>query len=562
MAAAMQKLGLTAKISLLFALLGLAAGLGLFSAVRGIDEIREIDRQALADLALANKAALLANRVAQTSLLSRFDDTAGDRAVAAALDQIDAAVELTDSARASLIAALPATIRRDNPTLDPSIRTFIAFQRDIVTMGREISPKAALVEAAADAARQNVRDIIATTAKLTDELNRGAQLSAAQSDALARSLRLRVIVTALCLPLVGALFVIYLLRTRLTRPLRELMAAIDQASSSSRIIEVPHQARGDEIGQLARTVRSLSEVRATLMTREAEADLAGEHQRSRTRELTRIADEFEARIGALLGQIAGSSDVLRRALQDSAVRAQQVSQSTETAAAAVGGAAAGANRSADASLRLEQVIGQINMEVRRASVMATAATQKAAGTRDLVERLTENAGQIRDVVGIIEAIARQTNLLALNATIEAARAGTHGRGFAVVANEVKALAGQTAAATARIVARIGAVDDALSHAAEAIPAIVTSLTALEQTSTEISTMVGSHTEQLGSLGDTVSRISDVIGTAGDAMTEIVDANSEAVRQADRGADGARDLDQRIAALQSEALEFARRLRAA
>ncbi len=558
----MRKLGLTAKISLLFALLGLAAGLGLFSAVRGIDEIRKIDRQALADLALANKAALLANRVAQTSLLSRFDDTAGDRAVAMALDQIDAAVELTDSARASLIAALPEMIRRDNPTLDPSIRTFIAFQRDIVTMGREVSPKAALVEAGADAARQNVREIIATTAKLTDELNRGAQLSAARSDALAGALRLRVIVTALCLPLIGALFVIYLLRARLTRPLRELMAAIDQASSSSRVIEVPHQTRGDEIGQLARTVRSLSEVRATLMTREAEADLAVAHQRSRTRELTRIADEFEARIGALLGQIAGSSDVLRRALQDSAVRAQQVSQSTETAAAAVGGAAAGASRSADASVRLEQVIGQINMEVRRASVMATAATQKAAGTRDLVERLTENAGQIRDVVGIIEAIARQTNLLALNATIEAARAGTHGRGFAVVANEVKALAGQTAAATARIVARIGAVDDALSHAAEAIPAIVTSLTALEQTSTEISTMVGSHTEQLGSLGDTVSRISDVIGTAGGAMTEIVDANSEAVRQADRGAEGARDLDQRIAALQSEALEFARRLRAA
>lgn len=558
----MRKLGLTAKISLLFALLGLAAGLGLFSAVRGIDEIRKIDRQALADLALANKAALLANRVAQTSLLSRFDDTAGDRAVAMALDQIDAAVELTDSARASLIAALPEMIRRDNPTLDPSIRTFIAFQRDIVTMGRAVSPKAALVEAGADAARQNVREIIATTAKLTDELNRGAQLSAARSDALAGALRLRVIVTALCLPLIGALFVIYLLRARLTRPLRELMAAIDQASSSSRVIEVPHQTRGDEIGQLARTVRSLSEVRATLMTREAEADLAVAHQRSRTRELTRIADEFEARIGALLGQIAGSSDVLRRALQDSAVRAQQVSQSTETAAAAVGGAAAGASRSADASLRLEQVIGQINMEVRRASVMATAATQKAAGTRDLVERLTENAGQIRDVVGIIEAIARQTNLLALNATIEAARAGTHGRGFAVVANEVKALAGQTAAATARIVARIGAVDDALSHAAEAIPAIVTSLTALEQTSTEISTMVGSHTEQLGSLGDTVSRISDVIGTAGGAMTEIVDANSEAVRQADRGAEGARDLDQRIAALQSEALEFARRLRAA
>ena len=164
----------------------------------------------------------------------------------------------------------------------------------------------------------------------------------------------------------------------LTRPLRELMAAIARATSSNAVIDVPHQGRGDEIGQLARTVRSLSEVRATLVTREAEADIARRasavaHPGARAhRRRVRGADRQ-----SLLGEIAGSSEVLRRALQDSAVRAQQVSQSAATAAAAVGGAAAGAQRSADASLRLEQVIGQINTEVRRVSVMATAATQEA-----------------------------------------------------------------------------------------------------------------------------------------------------------------------------------------
>lgn len=558
----MRRLGLTAKIMGFFALMSLAGALGLVGALRGFDEARRIDAAAFADIGLASSASLLSSRVAATALLSSIDPDMSQQQVEGMLERLDGAIELVDAARAHLISTLPKALREANPTLDARIRTFIDFQRGIVDIGRRVSAKAALLEAGAEDARANVDQIIATTSALRDQLARRASEAATRAGDRAGNVRFWTIVMACLLPLGGGLVALLLLRSQLTRPLRHLMAAIGQAAASNRVIEVPDQGRADEIGELARVVRQFSEVRATLVTREAEADDARHHERLRSTELARIADEFEMRLGALLGEIGRESEVLRMALQDSAVRVHQVSKSTETAAASVDGAGIEARRSSDAALRMEDVIGQINTEVRRVSEMATAATREAAGTHALVTRLAENAAQIRDVVGIIEAVARQTNLLALNATIEAARAGSHGRGFAVVAAEVKTLANQASEAASRIVRRIEQADEALSHAAGAVSSIGASVAAVEQTGTEIATMVSSHVELLGALGDTVGRISDVTATAAIAMSEIAAANLQTVGQADMGAQSAGELDRRINALQLEAGAFVRRLRAA
>ncbi|MCB2298605.1 heme NO-binding domain-containing protein [Clostridium tagluense] len=69
--------------------------------------------------------------------------------------------------------------------------------------------------------------------------------------------------------------------------------------------------------------------------------------------------------------------------------------------------------------------------------------------------LQNRANGITEIVSLVSSIAGQTNLLALNASIEAARAGEAGKGFSVVADEVRKLAEQSQNAVDNITASLG-----------------------------------------------------------------------------------------------------------
>jgi methyl-accepting chemotaxis protein len=289
----------------------------------------------------------------------------------------------------------------------------------------------------------------------------------------------------------------------ISRPIARLNGAMAQMAKGNLDVEVPGTTRGDEIGDMAKTIAVIRQNAANeALAKQEEAkreDVARAARRKAN--MQRLADEFESAVGNIVNTVSSAATELEASAGTLTKSADTTQKLASVVAEASEEASVNVQSVATATGEMSGSISEIGRQVQESSRIAGEAVSQAEKTDARINALAEAAGRIGDVVKLITAIAEQTNLLALNATIEAARAGSAGKGFAVVAQEVKALATQTAKATDEIGAHIRGMQTATQESVAAIKEIGGTIGRIS----EIAATIAAAVEEQGAATQEISR---------------------------------------------------------
>ena len=424
------------------------------------------------------------------------------------------------------------------------IEQFVDFRKELVRRGVEIDAAAGREWGDNDANR-------AVRSALNKDLEALSKVYAERRKQIVRqgdvNRTLALALTGLGgLALVVVVIGVLIISRSVARPLAVITATIKRVAEGAENVEVPHTDRADEIGALARAIRIFQgamDGNRSLNTQVLQDSKAREE---RAEHIEASVESFRVAIGGVLRAVTDNASAMRDTAQSISRVASDASARAVAASGATEQASSNVNAVAGAAEELSASVEEIGRQVRQSSGMVEQAGLRTEKSITEIESLAAATQRIDGVLTLIQAIAEQTNLLALNATIEAARAGEAGRGFAVVAHEVKALAGQTAKATAEIGQNVGMIQASTRNAVDAVREIGNAVRDINEVTSNIAGAVGqqdaatreiSANAQLAAHGNVtlvanISSLSDAIGETDKTATSVLSASTELTSTAD------------------------------
>jgi len=318
----------------------------------------------------------------------------------------------------------------------------------------------------------------------------------------------------------------------ITKPIQNVVSAMNRLAAGDTSIQLDEAMRKDEIGEMVEAVAVFRE--NALQRAELEQKALAERDRERQRQahMENIITQFRKIMGERLTTVAdqmtrmrGSSAALTGVAAEAADQATSASNASDHASQNVATVAS-------ATEEMTSTVQEIASQTETTSQIVGQAVEMAVSTNQNVASLSQAAEHIGSVVNLIRDIAAQTNLLALNATIEAARAGEAGRGFAVVAAEVKDLADQTSKATDEISSQISGIQVSVKDAADSINTITDKVDEIRSLTTVVAGAIEEQHAATQEIAQSARYASDGTGQAAKNMTTVSQAIQRTADEAD------------------------------
>lgn len=327
-----------------------------------------------------------------------------------------------------------------------------------------------------------------------------------------------------------AVFIGVFVGRTVTGPLKTVSDLMEDIANGDGDLRKRLPAEGnDELAELGRRFNTfVIKIQDTIRQVSATTDQVA----SAAEELSSVANETRASV-----QLQGSeTDQIASAIHEMVATIQQISGNANDVESSASDADRMAQDGGKTIASAQQAVHQLSDEIQ-----ASATT---------INSLAERSDNIQQVLDVIHAVTEQTNLLALNAAIEAARAGEHGRGFSVVADEVRQLARRSAESADQIREMIdGFVTESraaaermnqsrersaetierISHAAQALATIETSVGQIHNQVTQIAAASEQQSQVAEEINQNVVRIVDAAQQSDTGVGQTHEASHELAR---------------------------------